>query len=233
VPVNAAASDAPLADWSPRVATDGAGIWVAVWQDYVSSGGVYSDILMSRSTNNGAAWSAPVAVSQAGAINSVPDPSVDLEPSVAFGDGAWVVVWSANERTSATAPFTSVVKAARSSNGGASFGAPAIVAPAGPAGSTDTASSLAFGGGGFAVTWLRLQPAAAPRVLHAQSTNGGATWGGAAQAAVGGFAAILAVKDDGARAVGFADGNEDRSGDIRFTMQMAASAGAADWQLYR
>ena len=46
----------------PQVTTDGAGNWVAVWDSYDTLGGTIGtdyDILVSRSTNNGATWTAP------------------------------------------------------------------------------------------------------------------------------------------------------------------------------
>jgi hypothetical protein len=233
VPVNAAASDSPVADWSPRVATDGAGTWVTVWEDYLSSGGIYGDILMSRSTTNGASWSAPATVSPAGVINGAPDPSLDLQASVAYGGGTWVVVWSGNERTTTTVPFTSTIQVVRSTDGGVSFGSPVTVAASGPAGSVDSTPRLAHGNGTFTLAWLRLEPAAAARVLSSSSFDGGVTWTTPTQAATGGFAPSLAVKPNGALAVAFAAGNEDRSGDIMWTGQFAPSAGAADWQLYQ
>ena len=45
-----------------RVTTDGTGIWLAVWESVDDLGatiGTDSDILVARSTNAGATWSAP------------------------------------------------------------------------------------------------------------------------------------------------------------------------------
>src|SRR6185503_20254062 len=47
-------------DDAPQLATDGSGNWVAVWQGF-------SDVLMSRSADGGAMWSAPVSIGSWGA----------------------------------------------------------------------------------------------------------------------------------------------------------------------
>jgi hypothetical protein len=79
-------------DVEPRVATDGKGNWIVVWQ---SKGrfGSDSDILFSRSVNGGQTWS-PVAALNS---NASSDSAEDTWPRVAAdGKKNWVVVWQSS-----------------------------------------------------------------------------------------------------------------------------------------
>ncbi|MDZ4859978.1 MAG: hypothetical protein SGI88_13450 [Candidatus Hydrogenedentes bacterium] len=75
---------------SPSLATDSAGSWLAVWRTTVpvnSNGDI--DLLSSTSTDNGATWSTPVAVSAAN------DSFIDASPrAAATAPGEWMVVWN-------------------------------------------------------------------------------------------------------------------------------------------
>ena len=73
--------------------TDSAGNWVAVWYSEDSLGGTIGtnwDILVARSTDNGATWTAPAALNTDAATDSRDDygPQVTTD-----GGGNWVVVW--------------------------------------------------------------------------------------------------------------------------------------------
>lgn len=80
-------------DRAPHVATDGSGNWMVVWQstdDLDSAIGNDYDILISRSTDNGATWSAAVPLDMSAAI----DPGDDSEPTVLTnGTGLWLAIW--------------------------------------------------------------------------------------------------------------------------------------------
>jgi hypothetical protein len=96
-PLNAnAASDAGF-DGNAHVTTDAAGNWVAVWASLDSLGGPIGtdwDILGASSTDGGASWSVPVALSS----NAASDSGDDLYPHVATdGLGNWVAVWASDE----------------------------------------------------------------------------------------------------------------------------------------
>lgn len=77
-----------------RITTDGKGHWLTVWESgYVIDGApnVYSEILASRSIDNGKSWSAPSIVDLAGPSGR---PSNNFYPDVATdSSGNWVVVW--------------------------------------------------------------------------------------------------------------------------------------------
>lgn len=88
-PLNSDAATDTDDDKSPRIARDGAGRWVVVWYR-----GTYDvtddDIMVARSDDAGATWSAPEFVND----NALTDPERDRRPVAATdGQGQWVVVW--------------------------------------------------------------------------------------------------------------------------------------------
>ena len=89
-----ATSDSELDD-SPRVASNGQGVWVAVWQSNEDLGGIGddSDILFARSLDNGLTWSAPGLLN----TNAASDSGTDTQPFIAFGMNKFIVVWTSNE----------------------------------------------------------------------------------------------------------------------------------------
>ena len=82
-------------DNNPRVTTDGLGNWVAVWRSDDSLGGTIGtdpDILVSRSTDDGASWTAPAALNTNAATDSGGD---DFRAQVTTdAAGTWVAVWN-------------------------------------------------------------------------------------------------------------------------------------------
>ncbi len=94
-PLNSNAASDRNSDWSPRLAADGRGQWVAVWTSADSledAIGVDRDVLVARSTDGGRTWS------QAAPLNrSAPrDAREDSSPAIATdGRGTWVVTWHA------------------------------------------------------------------------------------------------------------------------------------------
>jgi Neuraminidase (sialidase) len=94
-PLNSNATSDENSDWTPRLASDGRGNWVAVWSSADSLGdtiGVDRDILVSRSTDNGTSWSTARALNR----NAAGDAREDAAPSIASdGTGNWLVIWQA------------------------------------------------------------------------------------------------------------------------------------------
>jgi len=86
-------------DEAVRVAADGLGVWVAVWQSVVVTRdadllGRDADILFVRSSDNASTWSAPTPVSAL----ARQDKGQDISPALATdGKGTWIVVWSSTE----------------------------------------------------------------------------------------------------------------------------------------
>lgn len=114
-----AASDGPINardDQFPKIVTDRAGNWIAVW---TVRQGDRRDIFASLSTNNGATWSDPVAVnSDEGAVNEVLDVNVELATD---GNGNWIAVWERFNGSTDPTGLDSDIFVARSSDLGATW----------------------------------------------------------------------------------------------------------------
>ncbi|NIP86081.1 MAG: hypothetical protein GTO03_11145, partial [Planctomycetales bacterium] len=92
--------------------------WVAVWKSAENLGGTIGtdwDILVARSTDNGATWTAPAALN----TNADSDSGDDSEPQVATdGAGNWVVVWQSNDDLAGTSgPDYDILRAHSTDNG--------------------------------------------------------------------------------------------------------------------
>ena len=118
-----AGSDSGGERW-PQVTTDGQGNWVAVWRSSDSLGGTIGtdrDIHVTRSTDNGATWSAPVALN----TNAASDSGNDWDPQVTTdGLGNWVAVWESVDDLDGTIGTDYDILVARSTNNGATWSAP-------------------------------------------------------------------------------------------------------------
>ena len=91
-------ADADLGDdRQPQVTTDGSGNWVATWYSDENLGGTAgadSDIFVSRSTDNGATWSAVATLN----TNADTDLGHDSRSHVATDrSGNWVAVWESED----------------------------------------------------------------------------------------------------------------------------------------
>ncbi|MCJ7510413.1 MAG: glycoside hydrolase [Dehalococcoidia bacterium] len=112
---------------SPQVATDGAGHWVAVWHFghfYPPDTWEETDILVARSTNNGATWTAPAALN----TNAATDSGDDWEPQVTTdGAGKWVAVWDSLENLGGAIGTDTDILVAQSTDNGVTWTAPAAL----------------------------------------------------------------------------------------------------------
>jgi hypothetical protein len=116
-------------DWAalPVIVSDGGSTWLAAWDSDKALGGqprldVGRDIYLCRSTDSGASWSAPsILNSDSGSLpllsNTAPALATD-------GAGNWVCVWQA---WGDSPDFRSDIRMARSTDGGATWGAPTCV----------------------------------------------------------------------------------------------------------
>jgi len=94
-PLNSNATSDTNSDWTPRLASDGRGHWVAVWSSADGLGdtiGVDRDILVSRSTDNGDTWSPARALNRNAAVDAGEDSAPTI---VSDGLGDWIVAWQA------------------------------------------------------------------------------------------------------------------------------------------
>jgi len=119
-----AASDVG-SDRHPRIATDGAGTWVAVWQSSENLDNTVvndEDILFARSTDDGVTWSAPALLNSTGTTDGT---AADTAPVIAVDptSGAWVVVWITNNSLGGAIGDDTDLFWSRSTNGGAVWSA--------------------------------------------------------------------------------------------------------------
>ncbi|UCE62458.1 MAG: exo-alpha-sialidase [Phycisphaerales bacterium] len=92
---NNAASDSND-DMHPRIATDGTGNWIAAWMTEPDlPGDQEEDLLIARSTDNGATWATPIPLNTNAASDTGGDYLAVLAPD---GLGNWVAVWYSDEQ---------------------------------------------------------------------------------------------------------------------------------------
>jgi hypothetical protein len=112
-------------DWRPVLMTDGGGNWIAAWNYNDNDTDV--DISFSRSTDNGATWSASQALNSnaaqdtSGAGGSYP--GIDNRPAVlSCGADTWIAVWQSREDLN-NVGIDSDIFFSRSTDDGASWSA--------------------------------------------------------------------------------------------------------------
>ncbi len=243
-PLNTNAATDSGEDSSPRVATDGSGLWVAVWDSDDSLGGTLGsdrDILVTRSIDGGVSWSAPAALNTNAAVDSIGDSS----PAIATdGNGVWVAAWSVQGVVVPPGGFELDIWYARSIDGGITWSPPApLHANAGSDTASDISVHLAYDGAGSWVgIWTSLQ-GSTTTILYVRSTDGGLNWtapaplviqGTKPQIAADGGGTLLAVSEDdfpfpgsdqeilAARSI---DGGVTWTGPIQITSNMKADDG--------
>ena len=89
-------------DYTPSLAVDEDGTWIAAWHTRSDLGGTIGtdyDILFARSTDNGASWSAVQALNS----NAGPDSGDDFDPCLMVNSkGVWCAVWSSTDENYGT-----------------------------------------------------------------------------------------------------------------------------------
>ncbi len=124
-PLNTNAASDSGVDGQPQLTTDGAGNWLAVWfsqDDFGGTIGTDRDILFSRSTDNGATWTAPAPLNTNAASDTYFDYRVQLTTD---GQGNWVAVWQSSDDLEGTIGTDPDILFARSTDIGATWTAPA------------------------------------------------------------------------------------------------------------
>lgn len=157
----------------PRIAADGTGAWVATWSSYAHLGGgqfTDRDLVMVRSTDGGASWSAPVPLNVTAATDSGMDTAVHL---IAAPNGTWLASWVSTE--SFGGPATGYrVFVARSTDRGLTWSFPQPIESRTVGGiSHETEPKLACDGRG---TCLIAMQGASLKVYTSASLDDGVTW---------------------------------------------------------
>jgi cysteine-rich repeat protein len=174
-------------DFFSQVTTDGLGTWVAVWHSFDDLGGTIGtdgDIMVSRSTDGGATWTAPEALN----TNAGSDAGDDLFPQLTTdGLGTWVAVWDSTDPLGGAIGTDGDILVARSPDGGATWTAPvALDLNAGGDVGDDFGPQLTTDGLG---TWVAVWDSTDALggaigtdrdILVSRSPDGGVTWSAAA-----------------------------------------------------
>ncbi|MHC4696225.1 MAG: M6 family metalloprotease domain-containing protein, partial [Planctomycetota bacterium] len=123
-PLNSNAVSDSGDDICPQLTTDGQGNWLAVWESYDDLGGTFGidhDILVSRSTDNGASWTAPAPLNS----NAASDSGDDYDPQLTTnGRGDWLAVWESTDDFSGTIGTDGDILFSNSTDNGASWTVP-------------------------------------------------------------------------------------------------------------
>jgi Neuraminidase (sialidase) len=182
-PLNTNAATDSEGDRNSQVTTDGAGHWVAVWQSEENLGGTIGtdlDILVARSTDNGATWTAPAALN----TNAATDSGYDYSPQVTTdGGGHWLAVWHSTDSLGGTIGTDGDILVARSTDNGATWTAPTAL-------NTNAATDSGWdgwpqvttdGAGHWVAVWQSTENLGGTigddnDILVARSTDNGATW---------------------------------------------------------
>jgi hypothetical protein len=178
-----AGSDSGSDEW-PQITTDGAGNWVAVWwstENLDGTAGTDSDIMVSRSTDNGASWSDVATLNS----NAGMDAGMDIGPQITTdGAGNWVAAWWSDDNMGGTAGWDNDIFFSRSTDHGVSWSA---VATLNANAATDTGTDLrpeieTDEMGNWLAVWVSAENlggvAGTDRdIFFSRSTDNGMSWG--------------------------------------------------------
>lgn len=121
VEINSDATTDSGPDRRPILVTDGAGMWITVWESENEGGDL--DIFYSRSTNNGATWSARTLLNGYGTGDTQDD---EIPHMATDGAGNWIIVWDSGANVGG-AGFDLDIVLSQSSDNGATWSAPAVL----------------------------------------------------------------------------------------------------------
>jgi hypothetical protein len=171
-----------LEDFDPRLAADGLGNWVAVWEsDDKGAGPSFDiDIFVARSSDGGLTWSAQTELDVSNLADTISDFSPVVETN---GAGNWVAAWHTGNTLGGTTGTDGDLLVSRSSDAGLTWSAPTALnseATTDGPGDSEQAPELASDGAGtWVATWGRLSGPGVGNhsdLFVARSVDAGATW---------------------------------------------------------
>jgi len=166
-PVNSNFANNTFAELEPAIATDGKGLWIAVWRtgDASSASTTGFDIVYARSADNGATWTPPLPLGSNFAFNATPRIAAD-------GQGHWIIVWSSTDDCFFV----------RSIDSGVNWSSPAFLNANGPTAASDIDPDIAADGlGHWVAVWSSTDTlggtiGANRKILVVRSLDNGANW---------------------------------------------------------
>ncbi|MCC6794318.1 MAG: exo-alpha-sialidase [Candidatus Hydrogenedentes bacterium] len=178
-------TDGRDADENPSIATDGQGHWVAVWSNAdINSFGSADDanIAVSRSTDNGATWTAPARLNSL-AVGETPQvPVFEGVPSLATdGNGTWLCAFIGGENRVVKLVTYKQIQVCKSTDNGATWSDPVAVNPDDPSSYTLGRPSIASDGAGhWVLVWessaLASNPGIGDSDIVVSTSTNGTTW---------------------------------------------------------
>jgi len=187
------AADNKDVDREVWVANDGSSTWVGVWSSDNNLGSTIGDdfdVLFTRSTDDGATWSAAAALYPNAASDGT---AAETEPCVLKGSGSvWVAAYSSTNTLGDTIGFDNDILFSRSTDNGVTWSNPQLLNSGGASDESlelDFQPSLATDGAGhWVAVWkhsvLGGTNPTADQIFFASSSDDGATW--SAQQMLGG-----------------------------------------------
>jgi hypothetical protein len=171
-PIDPNVSDTNGRDNDPFIEIGENGTWVAVWVSEENIGGTLGtdgDIFFSRSTDDGATWSAAAPLNDA-ANDSANDNNVQIETD---GNGRWIAAWSVFNVSDFDLLFVI------SDDDGVTWSAPAFLNSdaAGDTANDFNPTLKQDGNGNWVVAWSSVIVNVVPNdIMVATSSNNGSTW---------------------------------------------------------
>jgi len=169
-------------DFTPRVATDDQGNWIAVWRSNENLGttaGTDNDIFYATSIDGGSTWTVPSLLNTNGTTDSGDDEAPVI---VSDRDSVWITVWDSDENLGGSAGVDSDIFFSRSTNAGATWSAPQLL---NTNGNSDTGSDMepkltTDGNGVWVALWHSTDPLTGLGtdfdLLYSRSVDDGVTW---------------------------------------------------------
>ncbi|MBI2425768.1 MAG: exo-alpha-sialidase, partial [Candidatus Hydrogenedentes bacterium] len=170
-------------DFDPQLTTDGQGLWLATWTSNDGLDGTLGtdyDILCARSTDGGMTWTAPAALNTHAASDSARDDAPQLTTD---SQGLWLATWTSIDPLGGTPGPDEDIRYGRSTDGGLSWTAGAVLNPNDAINSGDDSSPqlTTDGQGLWLATWqsndtLGWTLGTDYDILYSRSNDDGLSW---------------------------------------------------------